>query len=190
MIKKIKNISGEKRVGHAGTLDPLAEGVLVVAVGREDTKKLHLLQKSDKEYLCEMELGRTSLTGDAEGPISFSSDHEPDLSNLDKVLAQFVGLINQKPHRFSALKVGGKKSYQVARKGGDLNLKPRKVSIKEIKLLSYNYPIISLRVVCGPGVYIRSLAEDIGQALGVGAYLKNLKRTRVGEFKEEDTIKI
>lgn len=186
LVERVKKLTKADKVGHAGTLDPLAEGLLIIGVGGKNTKKLHALQKEDKEYLSEVMLGKTSLTGDGEGPISEASSRKPTIEEIKKVLKAFEGIIDQKPHRFSAIKIRGKKSYQIARKGQEPDLKPRKVLVKKIDLLSYDYPILSIRVVTGPGVYIRSLAEDIGSKLKTGAYLKSLKRTRVGKFKESD----
>lgn len=185
IINKVRRITGEIRVGHAGTLDPLAEGVLVIAVGRENTKRLHTVVNSEKEYICGIKLGETSITGDEEGPINPGSNRRPSDNEIDKILAKFKGKIMQRPHKFSAIKIKGKKSYDLARRGEDVEMEPRMVVIKEIEMLKYNYPILSIQVVCGPGTYIRSLAEDIGKELGTGAYLSSLKRIRVADFTEE-----
>lgn len=190
IIDQIREITGEIKVGHSGTLDPLAEGVLIVAVGRENTKKLHLSTSAEKEYLCTIKLGKTSLTGDEEGPIVPGDDRRPSDSEIDKTLVKFKGKIMQRPHKFSAIKIKGKKSYDLARKGRDVKIQPREVVIKEIEKLDYDYPTLSIRVICGPGVYIRSLAEDIGEELGTGAYLISLKRTRVGDFTEELSLSL
>lgn len=190
IIDEVRKITGETKVGHAGTLDPLAEGVLVIAVGRENTKKLHISTESEKEYICTIKLGETSLTGDEEGPIDPGDNRRPSAPEIDDILTKFKGKIMQRPHKFSAIKIKGKKSYDLARKGKDVEMKPRPVVIKEIERLDYDYPTLSIRVVCGPGVYMRSLADDIGKELGTGAYLSSLKRTRVGDFTEESSLSL
>ncbi len=190
MINKIREITGIKRVGHAGTLDPLAEGIIVVAIGRENTKNLHLFVKNQKEYICDIKLGETSLTGDEEGPLTIINERKPSLTEINKTVSEFKGDIMQKPHKFSAVKIKGKKSYEIARKGKEPKIKSKMVRINEIEILKYEYPLLSIRVLCGPGVYIRSLAEDIGKYLGTGAYLKSLKRTRVGDFSEKESLSL
>ncbi len=190
IIEEIRRISGERRVGHAGTLDPLAEGVLVVAIGRENTKKLGSVAGTEKEYLCGIRLGETSLTGDKEGPISPGRPERPSKEEIDKVIKYFKGKTMQRPHKFSAVKIKGKKAYKLARKGLDPETEPKEIVIEEMELLKYEYPDLSLRVVCGPGTYMRSLAEDVGEKLGTGAYLRSLKRTRVGDFTEEEALSL
>ncbi len=190
IVDEIRRISGERRVGHAGTLDPLAEGVLVVAIGRENTKKLASAAGTDKEYICGIKLGETSLTGDEEGPISVVTSERPSIEEVGNAVESFKGKTMQKPHRFSAVKIRGKKAYDLARKGKDPETEPKEIFIGEMEILKYEYPNLSLRVVCGPGTYIRSLAEDIGEKLGTGAYLRSLKRTRVGDFTEEDSLSL
>lgn len=183
-----------KKVGHAGTLDPLASGVLVIAVGRESTKRIDQVVKKEKEYIATVKLGQTSETDDAEGV------RDDDLiaenlkgigrDHIEKVLARFIGHIKQVPPVFSAIKVKGKTAYKLARQGKDPKLEPREVEIKEIELLDFQWPFIKIRVVTGPGVYIRSLARDIGNELGVGAYMSDLERTRVGEYTKEKSFTI
>lgn len=190
IINEIRKITGVKRVGHAGTLDPLAEGILIIAIGRENTKNLHLSVKSEKEYICDIKLGETSLTGDEEGPVTTVSERKPSLAEINKTISEFKGNIMQKPHKFSAVKIKGKKAYEIARKGKEPKIEPKMVTINEIEILKYEYPSLSIRVVCGPGVYIRSLTEDIGKKLSTGAYLKSLKRTRVGDFTKEKSLSI
>lgn len=185
---------GRRRVGHAGTLDPFATGVLVVAVGREDTKKLGAITKgTKKEYVATLELGKTSTTGDPEGTITPTVDNLmklsfPHLNEIKDTLKSFVGEIEQTPPPYSAIKVKGTPAYKLARKGKQIELAPRTVEIKEVELLSYNPPFLKIRVMCSAGTYIRSLAADIGEKLGTGAYLTELERTRVGNFKIEDSI--
>ncbi|MBI4193180.1 MAG: tRNA pseudouridine(55) synthase TruB [Candidatus Colwellbacteria bacterium] len=183
VVKRVREATGERRVGHAGTLDPLAEGVLVVGVGREATRKLHEVVGGEKEYVATIRLGATSVTDDEEGPKTERAGVAvPPRKEVASALRKFVGAIKQTPPRYSAVKVRGKPSYAYARSGKDIALKPRMVEVKDIKLVAYEYPLITLRVVTGPGVYIRSIARDLGETLGTGGYLAGLVRTRVGEF--------
>lgn len=183
MVEKIKALTGEQKVGHAGTLDPLAEGVLVVGVGRKATRELENIVAKEKEYRVVIQLGQTSTTDDDEGEKKdIKIEVSPVARRVMTVVKKFVGDIEQIPPMFSAVKVGGKRAYDAARKGQPLNLEPRKVFIKEIQILRYEYPVLELRVTTGKGVYIRSLARDIGEKLGTGGFVSGLKRTRVGEF--------
>ena len=193
IIHQIKRITGEKKVGHAGTLDPLASGVLVIAVGRESTKQLAEIVAKEKEYLATIHLGATSATDDAEGPISViarkSDSHRTDEA-ISSTLKTFIGKIKQTPPAYSAIKINGQRSYELARQGKQPQPKPRQVEIKDIKLISYKWPYLKIKVITGPGVYIRSLARYIGDKLGVGGYLYNLERTRVGQFTKKQCLKI
>ena len=192
VIAQIRKIIGRSvKVGHAGTLDPLAEGILVVAVGRESTKKISEEVAKEKEYIAEIFLGAESATDDEEGEkTAINKDFQPSEEDILRVLPKFKGEIMQRPPIFSAIKVGGKNAYLLARKGKIQELKERKVFIKDIELLEYSYPTIKIKVETGPGVYIRSLARDIGQELKTGAYMSGLVRTRVGDFKIEDAVKV
>lgn len=192
VIAQIRKIVGRNvKVGHAGTLDPLAEGVLVVAVGRESTKKISSEVNKEKEYIAEVFLGAESTTDDDEGEKTvINKDIRPNKDDILRVLPKFKGEIMQRPPIFSAIKVGGKNAYLLARKGKIQELKERKVFIKDIELLEYSYPIIKIKVETGPGVYIRSLARDIGRELKTGAYMSGLVRTRVGEFTVKDVVKV
>lgn len=191
VIYKLRKKTGVKRIGHAGTLDPLAEGVLVVAVGREFTKQLDSIVKSEKEYLAEIKLGETSSTDDEEGEKQTINDNlKPEKKDIEQTIQAFVGKIKQTPPIYSAIKKSGQTAYKMARKGQEIKLKPRKIEIKDIKILDYNYPIIKLKIVCGKGVYIRALARDIGEKLQTGGYLKSLVRTRVGDFEIQDAIEL
>ena len=190
IVEEIRKLSGIKKVGHGGTLDPLASGVLVIGLGREATKKLDEVVQKEKEYVVVVKLGENSVTDDEEGQKEKISDKEPDKEEIEQILKNFIGLIDQVPPQFSAVKVGGRKAYQAARKGQAIDLKPRQVEIKEIKVLDYRYPLLKLKVTTGKGVYIRSLARDLGRKLKTGGYVKSLKRTRVGEFKIEDSVKL
>ena len=183
IVALIKKKYPGQKVGHAGTLDPLASGVLVIAVGREATKKLSQVVAKEKEYLATIRLGETSTTDDAEGEKSESLvANRPTHQEIEAALATFIGEIEQVPPAYSAVKIKGKKAYQLARAGRPAELKPRRVEIKAIKLLQYRYPELRLRIVTGPGTYIRALARDLGRRLGGGAYLAELERCRVGEF--------
>ena len=170
------------KVGHGGTLDPLAEGLLILGLGRQYTKKLgNFLQGSEKEYQATIQLGATSTTDDAEGEISPQSTPLPSLPQIKTALKHFEGHIKQRPPAFSAIKVGGRPAYQLARQGKKIGLQPRTVWIKKIILEKYHPPLLKLKVITASGVYLRSLARDLGEALGCGAYLAALCRTRINQ---------
>ena len=178
------------KVGHAGTLDPLATGVLLLCTGKA-TKRIEELQKHTKEYEAEITLGATTPSYDMEHPIDATFPYEHITREMvENTLKQFIGDIAQRPPLFSACKVDGKRAYDLARKGSDMQLEPKQIRIDNIELLEFDLPKIRIRVTCGKGTYIRSLARDIGEALESGAYLSELTRTRVGEFKLTDCIKI
>lgn len=189
IVQQIKRITGQKKVGHAGTLDPLAEGILVIAIGREATKQLSVVVAKEKEYRAMIQLGLESTTDDAEGEKTIVNENPPaggpTQDEVERVLKKFVGDILQTPPIYSAIKVQGKEAYKLARKGAAVTLKPRRVLIKKIILISYEWPLLIIDVITGPGVYVRSLARDIGRELGVGGYLGGLVRTRVGEYTKE-----
>ncbi len=190
-LDKIRKLTGVKRIGHAGTLDPLASGVLVVGIGAESTKKLSVVVGKEKEYLAKIKLGYESTTDDEEGekkPID--PEARPNLADIADKLPKFIGSISQAPPRISAIKIGGKTAYRRARRGEKFEIKPRKVEIKEIRLISYAWPYIVLRLVTGPGTYIRAIARDLGRELGTGAYLADLERVRVGEYASGDAIRL
>ena len=176
------------KVGHAGTLDPLATGVLLLCTGKA-TKRIEELQTQTKEYEAEIMLGATTPSFDLEHPIDATYPYEHITREMtEEVLKQFVGNIAQRPPLFSACKVDGKRAYDLARKGSDMELAPKQIRIDSIELLNFELPKMTIRVVCGKGTYIRSLARDIGEALGSGAHLTALARTRIGEYKLEDCI--
>lgn len=177
-IKKIK-------MGHAGTLDPLAEGLLLCAVG-EGTKMLSSLLLQNKEYHATLHLGFESTTDDNEGEKNKISEKIPIKDEIQNVLTSFIGEITQTPPIYSALKIDGKRACDRVRNGETVEMKTRKVYIEKIELLEYQYPFLSIRVKCGTGTYIRSLARDIGNQLQTGAYLSFLQRTQVGEFYEKN----
>lgn len=191
VVNKVRKITGVKRVGHGGTLDPLAEGVLVIAVGRENTKLLDKYVKGDKEYVASVKLGKTSETDDAEGALTdISVSSIPTDSDVTTCIKTFIGEISQTPSKYSAIKVNGKEAYKRIRKGEEFEMKARKALIKEIEVLKYEYPDLEIKVTCGTGVYIRTLARDIGEKLQTGGYLTRLVRTRVGEFTLEQVKKL
>lgn len=181
VIRQLRRICGIKKMGHLGTLDPIAEGVLVVAVS-EATKLIEFLMKADKSYRATMILGATSSTYDSEGKIIEIANRVPELSEIEGNLKDFVGEIDQIPPKYSAIKINGKKAYDLARKGEEFEMKSRKVEIQNIKIVKYDYPKLVIDVDCGSGTYIRSLIHDLGQKLEVGAYMIDLLRTRVGKF--------
>jgi tRNA pseudouridine55 synthase len=178
----LKNEAGKKvKVGHTGTLDPLATGLMVVVIGGY-CKRAQEFSKLDKTYEVSMKLGFTSDTGDAEGQIIKNSDHEPFLEEVQQAAEQFIGVIRQTPPAYSAIKVGGKRAYQLAREGKEVNIEPRKVKIHFITGLEYTYPEVRFTCSVSSGTYIRSLVDDIGNVLGTGAYMSDLHRTKVGQF--------
>ena len=182
-IKKLK-------VGHAGTLDPLATGVMVIVTGRA-TKRIEELQAHVKEYEATIRLGATTPSFDLETEIDTEYPWEHiDRTAVEEALKKFTGRIQQVPPAFSACKVDGKRAYKMARKGKEVEIKPKELVIDEIELLSFDLPEIRIRVVCSKGTYIRALARDIGEALNSGAHLTGLIRTRVGEIKLEDCMKV
>lgn len=189
VINRVRRASGIRTVGHAGTLDPLARGVLVIGVGRTATRGLAAEVQKEKEYVTTVRLGVTSSTDDEEGE---KTAHEvaaiPTREAVDAAAQKFVGEIMQVPPIYSALKIKGRPAYAYAREGKELEMKARPVTVKVVEVLSYEYPDIRVRAVTGAGVYIRSLARDIGAALGTGAYMADLERTRVGEFTKEKCI--
>ena len=171
------------KVGHAGTLDPLATGVLIVAVGREYTKNIDTIVAAHKMYDAKIHLGETSTTDDAEGEKTIHEfSHIPSRTDIENVLCTFVGDIAQIPPKYSAIKIGGKEAYKRVRRGEVVEMQSRIVHIDTIEIIEYAYPLLHVRVACGKGTYIRSLARDIGNALGTGAYLSGLVRTSVGDF--------
>ena len=184
-VKKLK-------VGHAGTLDPLATGVMVVCTGKA-TKRIDELQAHVKEYVATLQFGATTPCFDLEKPIdqTYPTEHINE-TLVREVLSKFLGRIEQVPPAFSACKIGGKRAYDLARKGREVDLKPKILVIDEIELLDFDQEKMqaTIRVVCSKGTYIRALARDIGQALESGAHLISLRRTRVGDVKVEDCMKV
>lgn len=188
IIRKTRNLIRIKKVGHAGTLDPLATGLLIVCTGKF-TKQINDYMAKEKEYTGTFTLGAITPTYDLE---SEPQEHKPyaHISNEELVTATipFTGEIMQIPPAHSAIKVDGKRLYELARKGKEIKIEPRKVTINEFEIVKVELPIVHFRVVCTTGTYIRSLAFDYGQQLGCGAYLSSLCRTRIGEFLLENAI--
>ena len=182
-VKKLK-------VGHAGTLDPLATGVMIICTGKA-TKRIEEFQYHTKEYVATLQLGATTPSYDLEKEIDATYPTEHITRELvEETLKRFIGSIEQIPPAFSACKIDGERAYDLARKGEEVNLKPKTLVIDEIELLECNLPEIKIRVVCSKGTYIRALARDIGEALNSGAHLIGLVRTRVGKVKLEDCMQV
>jgi len=178
------------KVGHAGTLDPFATGLLIVLVGKDYTRRAAEFSKLDKTYEVTMHLGQTSSTGDPEGEITTVSDTIPTRSDLEKALLEFTGKIMQTPPAYSAIKLNGQRAYKLARAGKTVTIEPRQVTINRLELVDYKYPDVRLIVAVSSGTYIRSLVEDIGKALGAGAYTTQLRRTWIDSFDIKDAIAI
>lgn len=178
------------KVGHAGTLDPLATGVLIVCTGRA-TRRIEALQNGTKEYVAEITLGATTPSFDLETEIdaTYPWEHITE-EKVREILPRFIGRVMQVPPVFSAVKVDGKRAYNLARKGKDIELAAKPLEIKEIEILGYDAPRLTLRIVCSKGTYIRALARDIGEALGSGGHLTALRRTRVGDITIDDCLTV
>jgi len=188
VVSRVRRASGIKKVGHAGTLDPFAEGVLIIGIGRSATRRLDEFQLMEKEYIGRVVLGITTDTYDSTGKVVEKKDFEmPSESQILQSLSKFTGEIFQLPPMYSALKVKGVRMYRAARKGIELERKPRKVNIKSIDLLQINSDGFEMKVICSKGTYIRALAYDVGIDLGMGAHLGNLKRTRIGSYGLDKT---
>lgn len=188
VVRKIRNLIKIKKVGHAGTLDPLATGLLIVCTGKF-TKKINEYMSQEKEYTGTITLGAVTPTYDLESePENFQSTDELSQDFIKETAQKFTGEILQIPPIYSAIKQKGKPVYLMARKGMDVVLEPRKITIKEFEITSIRMPVVSFKVVCTTGTYIRSLANDFGAALGCGGYLSGLQRTRIGNFNVEDAM--
>jgi tRNA pseudouridine55 synthase len=191
VVDAVRRCTGRRRVGHAGTLDPCAKGVLVVGVGRAATKKLGRIAGSEKEYVTCVKLGWRSSTDDRAGDKEQVSVPEmPSEGQLRRALGSFQGTIIQRPPAFSAVKIGGRAAYKFARAGQQVELPAREVEAKEIEILSYAWPLVHLRIVTGPGFYVRSLARDLGALLGTGGYVEELERTRVGPYTKDQAVRL
>lgn len=187
IVQILRRLLGVKKIGHAGTLDPFATGLLVMLVGRSYTRLSDSFLCEDKEYIAEAYLGVSTDTYDVEGKISGKSSLIPSLEDIEQALQLFQGEIEQTPPMYSAKKQGGKKLYELARKGIEVERKPVKVRLHTY-LIRYEYPYLELRIVCSKGTYIRSLAHDLGIELKCGAHLTNLRRIRSGHFHLRDSL--
>jgi len=190
VVNKIRNKLQIKKIGHAGTLDPLATGLLILCTGKM-TKRVDEFQAQEKEYTGNFIIGQTTPSHDLETPVTEAKD----ISLIsEKIILEttrkFTGVIQQIPPIHSAVKVDGKRAYKLARKGKEPTLNPREVTVSLFEITAINLPIVSFRIVCSKGTYIRSLARDFGSELGVGAYLSKLCRTRIGEFYLKDAVAI
>lgn len=182
--------AGSRKVGHAGTLDPLAAGVLVICLGAA-TRLSEYIMRGRKTYRAKITLGATTSTYDAAGEfLEGKSAEHLRLTDIQRVLPQFIGDIKQVPPMYSAIKVGGKKLYELARQGETIERNPRAVTIHAMVALSWRSPVLELEIECGSGVYVRSLANDLGAALGVGGYLSGLTRTASGAFRISDSLQL
>ncbi len=186
-VARVRRILSEQeghkvKVGHTGTLDPFATGLLILIAGKA-TKKAPELTKLDKVYEATIRLGAMSTTGDPEGEVTIKEEN-PDISRtqIEQVLQKFVGEIEQRPPAFSAIKINGQRAYKLARAGKDIEIPPRKVQIYSIDILEYDSPFLKIRTHVGSGTYIRTLAEDIGKELGCGAYTTELRRTKIADY--------
>ncbi len=191
VVNKIRNLLCKRldirkmKVGHAGTLDPLATGVLILCTGRM-TKKIETFQNQNKEYIADITMGAHTASYDAETELEDIMDaSHVSIDQIENKLYNFKGKIVQVPPRFSAVKIKGKPAYKLARKGKDIQLKGREVVIDRLEIVKYEPPTLTLKVNCSKGTYIRSLAHDLGQELGVGAYLSSLQRTAIGDLYVE-----
>jgi tRNA pseudouridine55 synthase len=184
--KKPKNV----KVGHTGTLDPLATGLLVILVGKDYTRRAMEWSKLDKTYEVTMKLGETSTTADGEGEKTAVSDKQPAIDEIEAALAKFTGVVSQTPPIYSAMKVGGVRAYKLAREGKEVVMEPRPANIYANTLTSYEYPYVRFVSEVGSGTYIRSLVEDIGNELQAGAYMSDLRRMRIGDFELKDAVDI
>lgn len=175
------------KVGHAGTLDPLATGLMVILVGSY-CKRAQEFSKLDKTYAVTARLGQASTTGDEEGEKTAVSDKQPNLAEIKKTVAELTGAISQVPPAYSAIKVGGKRAYQLARAGKEVKIEPRTVTIHGYSGVEYNYPTLNFTVDVSSGTYIRTLIEDIGKILKTGAYTTGLRRLTVGNFTLDNAL--
>ncbi|MEP6674508.1 MAG: tRNA pseudouridine(55) synthase TruB [Ferruginibacter sp.] len=190
VVRKIRGALQIKKVGHAGTLDPLATGMLIVCTGKF-TKKINEYMSQEKEYTGTFTLGAVTPTYDAESAPERVKDYSfVNDALLEQFTAQFIGHIQQLPPIYSAIKKDGVALYDLARRGDEIKLEPRNIYIRSFEITKTELPLVHFKVICGTGTYIRSLAHDYGAALGCGAYLSSLCRTRIGEFKIEEAVKL
>lgn len=191
VVARVRRVCSERagkkvKVGHTGTLDPFATGLLILLTGKL-TKQSEQFLRLDKEYEAVLRLGATSSTGDVEGEVVEQEvKRTPERKEVERILNTLIGEIEQKVPRYAAVKIGGERAYRLARRGVDVEMPVRKVKICELELLDYKYPELRVRCKVSSGTYIRALGEEIGQKLGVGAYLTELRRTKVGDYRVEE----
>lgn len=176
-----KQIGKKAKVGHTGTLDPFATGLMIIVTGKE-CRNAMTYTKLDKVYEAKIRLGQTSTTGDPEGELTDVSDNVPNLVDVEKTVSKFIGKIKQRPPIYSAIKINGERAYKLAREGAEIEMPEREVEIFSLEILDYSYPYLSIKVHVSSGTYIRTLAEDIGKDLGVGAYCIELRRTSIAKW--------
>jgi len=187
LVSVLRKKTGIQKIGHAGTLDPFATGVMVMLIGKKFTRLSDQFLCQEKEYWCRVHLGISTDSYDCDGAIKATSDHQPTLQDIEVALTGFQGSLFQTPPMFSAKKVQGEKLYELARKGIEIERKPTSVTI-QTTLLFYLYPYLELQIVCSKGTYVRSIAHDLGIKLGCGGHLIELKRIRSGTFHLKDCI--
>jgi tRNA pseudouridine55 synthase len=191
VVGYLRKITKIKKIGHSGTLDPFATGLLIVAIEKKYTKQIDKFHNLDKTYAAELTLGKISDTYDCTGKISdFKKHTKPAKKEIEKTIIKFIGEQKQIPPMFSAKKIKGQKLYDLARKGIEIKRKPNIINIYSIKINKYSYPILSLTIRCSTGTYIRSIANDIGKELKIGAYCSKLKRTKIGDYDLKNAGKI
>ncbi len=190
VVAYLRKITHIKKIGHAGTLDPFATGLLIVAVGRESTKRLDEFKNLNKTYNATIHLGAVTDTFDKTGIITAVSEKTIPLEQIQMIIKNFIGRQEQLPPMYSAKKIAGKKLYELARKGIEIERKSNTITIFDLKILDYSFPILHIQIHCSPGTYIRTLAHDIGQALQVGAYCQSLERSAIGEFSLQQGMNI
>lgn len=189
-IRRLRRSTGVRKIGHTGTLDPAASGLMLMLFGSA-CKQAQQFSKLDKIYLANITLGATSSTGDGEGEIVRQyTGSEPTLERVQDVLNSFVGQITQTPPAYSAIKINGQEAYKRTRRGEKVEMPSRQVRVYEIKLLNYQYPCLDIEATVSSGTYIRTLAKDIGEELGTGAYLSGLVRTNVGQFSLDEAASL
>jgi tRNA pseudouridine55 synthase len=187
VIRRLRRVTGVRKIGHAGTLDPLASGLMLLLMGKA-CKQAQTLSKLDKRYMAEVRLGVTSTTGDEEGEKTLVSDKQPTQAEVEEAVAKLTGELTQIPSAYSAIKINGREAYKRMRAGEAVEMPARQVVVYEHRLVEYKYPRVELEAKVSSGTYIRTLAADLGELLGTGAYLTGLVRTEVGEYKLNEAL--
>lgn len=188
VVGYLRKVTRLKKIGHAGTLDPFATGLLIVGIGRDATKRLDEFKDMHKVYEAVVHLGAVSDTYDGTGVVVVQDKKVIEMDEIKGVLSSFLGPQEQIAPMYSAKKVGGEKLYDLARKGIEVERKPHHITIYDIELLNYTYPLLKVKITCSPGTYIRTFAHDLGQKLAVGAYCEELKRTNIGVFGVDEAV--